>query len=157
MHEKGPLSPEFRFRSIAILHCEPRSIFSVWAAWPWSKFLYVTISMLNSSDSSLLLLSHSVHSFFLYLSYCSSSFFFCEICSIYFSKLFSLHSVFISVYSPSSFLPVIFFILLCSCFIYQWCRRRGGGGQLPPPPPPPTLGYDCTLKFNEEKISSCSM
>ena len=29
----------------------------------------------------------------------------------------------------------------------------GGGGALPPP----TLGHDCTLKFNEEKISSCSM
>ena len=28
----------------------------------------------------------------------------------------------------------------------------GGGGALPP-----TLGHDCTLKFNEEKISSCSM
>ena len=27
----------------------------------------------------------------------------------------------------------------------------GGGGALPP-----TLGHDCTLKFNEEKISSCS-
>ena len=29
----------------------------------------------------------------------------------------------------------------------------GGGGQLPPPP---TLGHYCTLKFNEEKIASCS-
>ena len=42
----------------------------------------------------------------------------------------------------------------------QWCRRggggrgrgAGGGGNCPP-----TLGHDCTLKFNEEKISSCSM
>ena len=36
------------------------------------------------------------------------------------------------------------------------CRRGGGGGRgggaLPP-----TLGHDCTLKFNEENISSCSM
>ena len=30
----------------------------------------------------------------------------------------------------------------------------GGGGALPPPP---TLGHDSILKFNEEKISSCSM
>ena len=29
----------------------------------------------------------------------------------------------------------------------------GGGGALPPP----TLGHDCTLKYIEEKISSCSM
>ena len=48
----------------------------------------------------------------------------------------------------------------------QWCRRRGGrGGNCPPTfesgggggTAPPTLGYDCTLKFNERKISSCSM
>ena len=45
----------------------------------------------------------------------------------------------------------------------QWCRRRGAGGATAPPllkvggHCPPTLGHDCTLKFNEEKISSCSM
>ena len=40
----------------------------------------------------------------------------------------------------------------------------GGGGQLPPPPllkvgggtAPPLIEHDSTLKFNEEKISSCS-
>ena len=51
----------------------------------------------------------------------------------------------------------------------QWCRRRGAGGGATAPPLlkvggggggghcPLTLGHDCTLKFNEEKISSCSM
>ena len=43
---------------------------------------------------------------------------------------------------------------------------EGGAGGATAPPPllkvggghcPPTLGHDCTLKFNEEKISSCSM
>ena len=32
----------------------------------------------------------------------------------------------------------------------------GGGGQGRGATAPPTLGHDCTLKFNEEKISSCS-
>ena len=30
--------------------------------------------------------------------------------------------------------------------------QGGQGGNCPP-----TLGHDCTLKFNEEKISSCNM
>ena len=41
---------------------------------------------------------------------------------------------------------------------------EGGAGGATAPPLlkvgghcPPTLGHDCTLKFNEEKISSCSM
>ena len=42
------------------------------------------------------------------------------------------------------------------------CSGVGEGGARgatapPPPPPPHTLGHDCTIKCNEEKISSCSM
>ena len=39
------------------------------------------------------------------------------------------------------------------CWSHDIGVGEGGGGQLPPP----TLGHECTLKFNEEKISSCSM
>ena len=40
---------------------------------------------------------------------------------------------------------------------FQWCRRRGGGGGGGGGHCPPLFEHDCTLKFNEEKISSCSM
>ena len=47
--------------------------------------------------------------------------------------------------------------------LHQWCRRRGARGATAPPllkvggTAPPILRNDCTLKFNEEKISSFSM
>ena len=34
---------------------------------------------------------------------------------------------------------------------------EGGQGGGATAPPPPTVGHDCILKFNEEKIPSCSM
>ena len=80
---------------------------------------------------------------------------------LYTSQIFKSTNVSAFIQRPSSSHEFSTFVrdqVLEDGMTLQWCRRRGGrGGNCPPPPPPPTLGHDCTLKFNEEKISSCSM